>query len=849
MISGLSDNEARLRLEQDGYNELPKGRERGFADILFHILREPMIMLLIGAGVIYLLLGDLHEALTLVGSIVVIIGIDTYQERKTERAVQALRDLSSPRALVIRHGQRKRIAGREVVRGDVVVLSEGDRVPADAVLLSCTNLSTDESLLSGESVPVRKTVWDGSAKLGRPGGDNLPFVYSATLVVSGNGIAQVESTGTRTEMGKIGRALEQIEPEQTNLHRETGRLVRIIAGAGFALCAALAILYGVTRGSWLNGLLAATALAIAMVPEEFPLVLTIFLVLGAWRISKQQVLTRRTSAIEMLGSATVLCVDKTGTLTLNRMSVARLFAHGQICDLTSPPSNSVPEAFHEVVEFSILASRREPSDPMERAFKEFGDANLTGTEHLHSGWKLVREYPLRTSMLAMTRVWLPPGSSGFVIATKGAPEAVIGLCNLGDSERQHVINEATAMAREGLRVLGICKATFAGVEPPSDPRRFQFEFVGLVGLADPVRPTVAPAIQECYRAGIRILMITGDFAATAQSIARQAGLRNTDAVVLGHDLDHMDQVQLQAAVRTTSIFARVLPEQKLRLVEALKSTGEVVAMTGDGVNDAPALKSAHIGIAMGGRGTDVAREAADLVLLDDDFGSIVAAIRLGRRIYGNLRKALAFVLAVHIPIAGLSLIPVLAKWPLVLFPVHIVFLEFVTDPACTIAFEAEPETSDLMRHPPRDPAEKLFSGKMISFSLLLGTSVLVAALGVFFLGLHRGRDESNIRALTFATVVLGDLALVFLNRSWSHTVFGSLRKPNRALWWLTAATLGVLGLVLYAPPLRNVFRFSSPQLSDLAVCVVLVMACITWFEVLKIFSRRRQTSPPYIPLA
>jgi P-type Ca2+ transporter type 2C len=425
MSYGLSDQEAKGRLAREGYNELPRSRERKLLDILLRILREPMILLLVAACLIYLLLGDLHEALTLVASIVVVIGIDAHQERKTERALDALRDLSSPRALVIRGGQRKRIPGREVVRGDVVILSEGDRVAADTLLLSCTNLSTDESLLTGESLPVRKTVWDGSAKLGRPGGNDLPFVYSGTLVVSGNGVARVEATGSRTEMGRIGKALEQIEPEETRLHHAVGRLVRVLATLGIAVCIAVAVLYGLTRGSWLNGFLAATALAIAMVPEEFPLVLTIFLVLGAWRISKRKVLTRRTSAIETLGSATVLCVDKTGTLTLNRMSLARAFAHGQSCEFTSSSMSSIPEAFHEVVEYSMLASRRDPFDPMERAFKEFGDRSLAGTEHLHPGWKLVREYPLSRSLLALTRAWRRSTSSDLVIATKGA-DAISG---------------------------------------------------------------------------------------------------------------------------------------------------------------------------------------------------------------------------------------------------------------------------------------------------------------------------------------------------------------------------------------------------------------------------------------
>ncbi|MGZ3630172.1 MAG: cation-translocating P-type ATPase, partial [Ktedonobacteraceae bacterium] len=669
-ITGLSEQEATARLAKEGYNELPSTGRRGIVKIAFEIVREPMFILLIAGGIIYLLLGDIREALILLGSIFVIMGITFYQENRTERALEALRDLSSPRALVIRDGVQKRIAGREVARGDMLMLAEGDRVPADAALLWSLNLSVDESLLTGESVPVRKVTWDNRTEtmaLVRPGGDDLPFVYSGTMVVQGQGIAEVQATGLNTELGKIGKALQTVESEETSLHRETGRLVRILAIMGIAFCLVVVILYGLTRGNWLNGLLAGITLAMSLLPEEFPVVLTIFLALGAWRIAQNEVLTRRMPAVETLGSATVLCVDKTGTLTLNRMSVSRLFAAGSVFTIpthhaTGQQNNDhlLPEAFHELVEYSILASQQDPFDPMEKAMRQLGDLYLAQTEHIHRDWTLIREYPLSPILLAISHVWNSPSSETYVIAAKGAPEAIMDLCHLDEAQKEELSRQIIHMADDGLRVLGVARAYFMHTEPlPGEQHDFDFKFIGLIGLADPVRPGVADSVKECYTAGIRVVMITGDYSGTARNIAQQIGLKSTDECITGTELDEMKDTELQERIKSVNIFARVVPEQKLRLVNALKANGEIVAMTGDGVNDSPALKSSHIGIAMGGRGTDVARESAALVLLDDDFSSIVHAVKLGRRIYDNIRKAMIYILAIHVPIAGISLVPLL----------------------------------------------------------------------------------------------------------------------------------------------------------------------------------------------
>ncbi len=839
-VSGLSDGEVARRLEEEGYNELPSTQRRTIIAIAFEVVRQPMFLLLAGGGIIYFLLGDVREALMLLGFVCVVVGITFYQERKTERALEALRDLSSPRAMVIRGGESKRIAGREVVRDDILVLAEGDRVPADARLLSCMNLSVDESLLTGESVPVRKIAWDGAKQWGRPGGDDLPFVYSGTMVVQGQSIALVQATGINTEIGKIGKALQTLEPEQTLLQRETGRWVRNLAIVGLSLSILLVVIYGFTRDHWLEGLLSGIALAMAMLPEEFPVVLTIFLALGAWRIAQKQVLTRSTPAVEALGSATVLCVDKTGTLTLNQMSVQKIFAKGDFYNIAEHARDPLPEIFHELVEFSILGCQKDPFDPMEKALWQLGGRMLRDTEHLHDDWILVRGYPLSRDLLALSHVWRSPGGDEFMISAKGAPEAIFDLCHLDEGETRRLTGRVRSMADEGLRLLGVARADFKKPTLPDEQHDFEFEFLGLVGFEDPVRPTVPEAIRECYTAGIRVVMITGDYPGTAQNIARRIGLAASDAYISGPELDGMDDAELKRRIKSVNVFARVVPEQKLRLVNALKSNGEIVAMTGDGVNDAPALKAAHIGIAMGQRGTDVAREASALVLLDDDFSSIEQAVKLGRRIFDNLRKAMAYIFAIHVPIAGVSLFPVLLKWPLVLFPVHIAFLELIIDPACSVVFEAESEEPDVMRRPPRNPTEPLFRRWTVILSVLQGIIVLLIVLAVFRISLRRGQDEFVARALAFTTLIIANLGLILTNRSWSRTTTATLSSPNAALWWIVGGALLFLGLVLYVPVLRQMFHFATPRLIDLLVSLVAGVFSILWFEVVKMLNGKRQ---------
>ncbi|MBM2811314.1 MAG: cation transport ATPase [Chloroflexi bacterium] len=838
--SGLGEQEAAARLRAEGFNELPSARPRHLVSIFVDVLREPMLLLLVASGGIYLLLGDFREAVLLLGSIVLVVGITFYQHQRSERALHALRDLSSPRALVIRDGQRSRIPGREVVRGDLVVLSEGDRVPADGTLIACNDLSIDESLLTGESIPVDKVASNDGENAVSPNRDRAPSVFSGTLVVRGQGLAEVQATGVLTEMGRIGRLLGETDIEKTPLQHATARLTRSMAAGGLFTCAVVVVVYGATRSDWLTGLLVGITLAMSLLPEELPVVLTVFLALGAWRLARQRVLTRRAAVIEALGSATVLCVDKTGTLTENRMAVRKLVVEQNIVVDAGQISNEpLSTAIHDLLRLSILASETEALDPLERALVEIGQRSLPAQDSTLEGWTLVHEYALTPELLAMSHVWKPPIGPEYLVAAKGAPEAIAELCRLDANQRAAVEQGVTSLAETRLRVIAVAKAFVLGPPWPSDQRQFPFEFVGLVGLADPLRPTVPAAIQACKAAGIRVVMITGDYPTTARAIAAEAGIGPVQEVLTGAELNALDDDVLKERLRHVDVFARVVPEQKLRIVNGFKAAGAVVAMTGDGVNDAPALRAAHIGIAMGGRGTDVAREAAALVLLDDDMASIVRAVRMGRRIFDNLKKAADYILAIHIPIAGAALVPVLVQSPLLLLPAHIVFLEMIIDPACSIVFEAETEEDDIMTRPPRDPNEQLFSRASIVLSLLQGTAVLGALLAVFAFALSRGAPDAEARALAFCTLIAGNLSLLLANRSGRGSLI-SRRRPSAFMGWLAGGALVFLVAVLSVPALREIFRFDAPRPIDVGVALAAGVVSVLSVEVVKALRSSRR---------
>lgn len=797
---GLTSAEAKVRLAQYGFNELPSTKKKPFWLLLLSIVREPMVLLLIAGASIYFLLGEVHDSILLLTSVLVIVVIAAYQERRSTRALESLRDLSSPRALVIRDGKEQRVAAREVVPGDLLLVKEGDRIAADCGVVQSTNLEVDESLLTGESHPVSKV-------------SGKDLIFSSTLVTSGLGKARVLSTGVATEVGKIGKSLELEDESKTKLQQEIAQLVKRFGVLALVFSFVVVLAYGFTKGEWPQGILAGIAAAMSLLPEEFPVILTIFLALGAWRLSKRRVLVRQTAATENLGAVTVLCVDKTGTLTQNQMTLRQVKTPRASYFFSNERAAEIPKEFQSLLKSAVLASQKDPFDPMEKAIHRAFPMDL-------SAWNFKKQYPLAANLLAMSHVWVTAENT-LAIAAKGAPEAILSLCRLGDREMAVVKAQMEEMSRQGQRILGVAEAQYFQTDLPMDQTGFSFQFMGLLGFEDPLRPQVPESVQECYSAGIRVIMITGDHSGTASKIAADVGLRSAEMVLTGADLEKMDELELRLQVRNFNVFARVVPSQKLRIVNALKTNGEIVAMTGDGVNDAPSLKWADIGIAMGGRGTDVAREAADLVILDDDFNSIVAAIRLGRRIFGNIRNAMSFVFATHFPIAALTITPVLLGLPLIMFPAHIVFMELIIDPTCTLVFEAEEEDPQAMHRPPRNLNQPLFGYRDIFFSSLQGFAVFVIVFALFLFSLSQGHSETQSRTLAFMTFVFSNMGLIAANES-VRSYF-----KNSYFWFVLVATLFSLLAVIGIPTLRSIFGLVIPtgaQMSIAAIAAVFATA-------------------------
>lgn len=819
---GLTSQQASQRLRSDGPNLLPSARSRNIFQQFRSVITEPMLLLLAFAGIINFFLSELLDASILMLTVFIIIGITLFQQRKTEKALSALKELSMPRTIVIRDGIEQRIATHEIVRGDLVLLREGDRIPADGHLIAATNFNVDESMLTGESLSVLK--------------GNGAQVFSGTLVVKGHARAVINSTGISTEIGKIGTALDEIEIERTHLQQEIDGIVRLIAISSLIASLVVLVVYGLTRGNWLEGSLAAIAASMALLPEELPVILTVFLALGAWRMSQVGVIARRAPAIETLGSVTVLCVDKTGTLTLNQMTIHEINACGNLynLDLLEEPEILKPP-FEQVATYGLLASPINPFDPMDKAFHAISMRD--------DSWILVKEYPVSDTHLAITHVWNIPGEANFVVAAKGAPETIVELCALDPGQHQAIIQDVNDATARGFRVLAIAKSTYpSDHDLPDSPNIFRFEFLGLVHLHDPIRPGVAQAVANCADAGIRTIMLTGDYPGTALSIAKEIGLKSEAGVITGEQIDRLSDSELSDRIKNVNIFARVIPGQKLRLVRALKSNGEVVGMTGDGVNDAPALRAADIGIAMGRRGTDVARESAALIITDDDFTSIAQGIRQGRRIYANLRKAMSYVIAVHIPIFGMALIPVfIADWPLVLLPAQIAFLELIIDPACSVVFESEEADPKIMEDKPRGLNERILNKSIFATAFVQGFVSLTTALAVYLWSLSTLRSDDQVRSLTFATLMIGNISLILVNRSRSLTIYSTMRqRSNKSIKWILAITFIVVILIFNIDLLQRAFNLTSLNWSEWLIVVFAGIGSVGWFEIYKMLTKKSQ---------
>ena len=877
---GLSEVEAARLLGVHGRNELPEDEVPPVWRIVLGAFKEPMFALLAVCALLYLVVGDHDEAVMLGSFVVFVVGVTVVQERRTATALASLRGLAPPRALVVRGGRARRIEAALLVPGDVVCVAEGDHVPADAALVAACGLAVDESLITGESVPVHKAAPDGR-------------VLSGTAVVSGAALCRVEATGAATQIGVIGASIAALGDERTPLDREVALLVRRMGAVAGVACALVFVAYGASRGDWTRAALTALSLAMGLLPEEFPVVLTVFVTIGALRMSYRRVLVRRNKAVEALSCCDVVCTDKTGTLTTSTMAVHTVTSATGDALVLEGASASLPAGpFRAVLEAAALAGNvaHDPIHAAVLAALGTGAGNGTGAEACapREGWALVREYPFTREERMATYVWdTCPGAterdgrsaSRFVAACKGAPEAVLPLCvNVapGTAQAAAVLRAAAALADRGLRVLAVARTPAAHADADADapplapsaaqlPARqteFALELVGLVALVNPLRAVARSVVADMQAAGIRVVMITGDAPGTARFIADECGIAGAAAtaapvgsgcgaadsagegvVVTGSEIDRMGVEALARSADGCAVFARVLPQHKLAIVQALKRGGHVVSMIGDGVNDAPALKAAHVGVAMGQRGTEVAREAADLVLLDDDLEALTQAVRLGRRIRDNMVKAMTFIIAVHVPLCLMVVLPVLLGWPTVFYPAHIVCMELIIDPTCSVVLEAEPEEEDVMRRPPTRPDAHLVTARSLALALLQGLAVVATALGLHHVLMHRalhaGLGVEYANACTFCTVVVASLGLVVVNRSPTKTLLHSYRRRNVPLVVLIAVVALVLTAMFHSPRIARVMHFRVVHGHHLFHAVVWGIASVAWYEVYKYFKYER----------
>jgi Ca2+-transporting ATPase len=812
---GLSTAEVAAARAAHGPNVLPDNASTGLLATLKDVATEPMFLLLLVACGVYVALGEVAEALTLGAALLVVAGISVYQARRSDAALGALRDLTQPQAQVRRNGALATVPVADLVVGDAVRVAEGSRLPADGVITELNDFSADEAILTGEAVPVAKAVGDP--------------VFGGTSTASGSAWLTLTAVGASTRLGLISQSMAAIEPEKTPLQRQVTQFVARMAWVGAGAFALVLGLNYAKSGDWVTALLFGLTLAMSILPEEIPVAFSSFMALGAARLSGLGVLTKQPQTVESLGSATVICTDKTGTLTEEGMAVKQLY-DGTAAALVPVPGPLGPTAA-PVLAYARYASETEPFDPMEKAIvAAFATADPAAAA---APAPMRHEYPLAGTPPMMTHVRQVAGQQ--LIAAKGAVEHVLAVCRPAPAVTAEIRRVAQELSAQGYRVLGVARGTQPGPDFPAEQDDFAWEFLGLIALENPPKANAAAVIKAFTEAGIQVKMITGDFPETAQAIARQVGLPGADTLLTGQQVMDLATADLQQQVARTAVFARMFPEAKLKVVEALKADGEVVAMTGDGVNDGPALKAAHIGVAMGRRGTEVARQAASLVLVDDDLGGMVTAIAQGRRIYQNFKKAVFYVVSIHIPIVLTVAVPLLAnwKWENLFTPVHIIFLELVMGPTCSIAFENEPAEAGQMRQPPRPLTSTFLAGAELGRSLAQGLGIAAAVLGVYYYFMQQGAALPVVRTLTFATLVLSNIGLTLVNRSFTQSVFQTLRVPNRLLWLMLGLTLALLLVAQLVPAAQRLFGFAPVPLAALSWCALAALVGVGWVEVYK----------------
>jgi Ca2+-transporting ATPase len=826
---GLSEQEVYDSRTKNGSNRIDPPTENRIISFLKDFIREPMLLLLLAASTVYFIHGDPAEGIFLAISIVLVSSISIYQESRSKKALDALKKVARPKTKVIRDNEVKEIDGDEVVVGDYIISEEGSIVAADGVIVQSNDLSVNESVLTGESLPVSK---DGS------GNDKL--IYQGTSVVSGLAISQVTHVGLKTRVGQIGQSLAELKTERTPLQNQIASFVRKMAAVGILV---FVVIWGISiyrTHLVLDSLLQALTIAMSILPEEIPVAFATFMAIGAWRLMQLGIIVKQTRTVETLGSATVICVDKTGTITKNEMEVAKVYVHatGEIYQ----KENS--REITEVIVAAMWASEPIPFDPMEKELHEIYSKIVDRDER--PNFKLVHEYPLSGKPPLMTHIF-KDAQGHTIVAAKGAPEALLKFSNLTVEEKDRIEKALDTLAREGYRILGVGTVENVGDYPTSQDE-FTFAFKGLVAFYDPPKENIKSVLQSFYNAGVNVKIITGDNPVTTSVIAAQIELRNKEAVMTGDQLMDLPDEKLPNAVRNTSIFARMFPEAKLKIIEELKRQHEVVAMTGDGINDGPALKAAHIGIAMGKKGSQIAKHASSLILTDDNLERMVDAIAMGRRIYNNLKKAIRYIISIHIPIILIVFIPVAFGWiyPAVFTPVHVIFLELVMGPTCSIIYENEPIEKNLMIQRPRPASSTFFSFKELVLSVVQGLVITAGLLVVYWKGSGSGSSIEVVTTMVFITLIAANITLTLVNRSFFYSMVKTFHYPNRLIPLIIAVTIVIVVLVFLIPALRSFFGFVVLPLREFSYCVFTGSVSVLWFEVYKYYKRKSADREPIL---
>lgn len=822
-LPGLTDEQVAQARAQYGANKLEYKKENTFLEVLLRIFAEPMTILLLVASVIYFISGETGNGVFMAVAILFITSISLYQDARSKNALEKLKDLSQPRCKVIRNGEQVEIKNEELVVGDLLLAEEGASITADGMIVQSNDFSVNESVLTGESMAVFKD---------KNKDDN--YLYSGTIVASGLAIAEITAIGNETRLGKIGKSLAGIQEEKTPLELQISNFVKWMAVVGVVVLALVWVINYWESQNILGSLLQSLTLAMSILPEEIPVAFTTFMALGAWRLMKLGIVVKQTKTVETLGSATVICTDKTGTLTENKMSLAWLYTLKNNSVLRPTDVLNIHDL--ELLSLSMWASEPRPFDPMEVALHQAYQQLAGKDERPH--YQLVHEYPLGGKPPMMTHVFAN-NQGQRIIAAKGAPEALLAVSNLDEHEIRQIHAAIELLATDGYRVLGVAVSTFEGADYPAKQQDLPFEFKGLVAFYDPPKANIGKVLEDFYTAGIQVKIITGDNAATTEAIARQIGFKDHDKSITGDELMALSDYELQKRVMDTAIFTRMFPEAKLNIINALKANKQIVAMTGDGVNDGPALKASHIGVAMGQKGTEIAKQAASLILLEDDLSKMVDSVAMGRKIYTNLKKAIQYIISIHIPIILTVFVPLALGWlyPNIFSPIHIIFLELIMGPTCSIIYENEPMESHTMRQKPKPLSDTFFRLKELSTSIVQGLMITAGTLSAYQLAVAEGQNEAVTRTMVFVVLITANVFLTLINRSFYYSILTTLKYKNNLVPFIILLTVALVSLILFIDPLTAFFEFERLTAGQLLSSLAIGFASVVWYEVVKAMKR------------